>query len=69
MYFFSFFIIAVVQFLCVIVCRASVNKDVYFNSWLFDSLLFDIMGVYRHISQIFDYWLNLTAAIPLIVVW
>ena len=29
MYCLSFFIIAVVQSLCVIVCRASVNKDVY----------------------------------------
>ena len=29
MYFLPFFIIAVVQLLCVIVCRTSVNKDVY----------------------------------------
>ena len=43
MYFLSFFIIAVVQLLCAIVCRASVNKDVY-NS-----------QVSGHGSQVLDY--------------
>ena len=32
MYFLPFFIFVVAQLLCVIVCRASVNKDVYTTS-------------------------------------
>ena len=39
MYFLSFFYFAVVQLLCVIVCRASVTKDVYIKCLLLVQLL------------------------------